>query len=112
MTNEQPISKAHPRARGRITLVTFITLLAFVLFIIGFMIFPYLLALAVGLMLALLTFPLYRQMIKYRNYPHIAAAILTVGMILLAVIPISAFTYLAIKQGMAVASSLIENKEF
>ncbi len=88
---------------GRITLITFLVLLTLVLVLSGVMVFSYLLSLAAGAMLALLSYPLYKKLRKRGVSAGISSSVLTVGIILLIVIPLSIFLFLAINQGIAIA---------
>jgi predicted PurR-regulated permease PerM len=90
----------------------FIALLLLMSFIFGFMTFSYMLALATGAMLALLCYPVLQKLKSFGATSRAAAALLTIGIILLAVIPIFIFLSLAIKQGIAVAGALADNENF
>jgi predicted PurR-regulated permease PerM len=91
------------------TLTFFLSMLLIGLALTLRMIGPYLLALITGGILALLANPLYAKL-QSRNYsPKSAAALITVGIILLVIVPISVFATLAIKQGIAVAETVSMN---
>lgn len=97
---------------GRITLITFLVLLIIVALIFGYMIFSYLLALLAGAMLALLAYPVLKKLTTIGVYPKIAGIFLTAGIMMLAVIPISFFVILAIKQSISIAEYLAGNEYF
>lgn len=103
--------KMPSQPHGKITLIMFLVLLTVMVFIFGFMTFSYMLALATGAMLALLCYPILRKLMSLGISSRIASISLTIGIILLAVIPVSIFLSLAIKQGISVAEALSSNKD-
>lgn len=95
-----------------ITLVMFMALLLGMAALTGIMIYSYVLALVMGGILALLSYPIYRKLTLFRFPEKIAAGIATVGMVFLVVIPISFFVFLAVEQGVILVNELGSNEEF
>lgn len=86
--------------------LTLLALLALFLGIFMVMIWPYLFALFMGLLLAILSRPVYSVLIRRGVGPRTAAAV-TMMVILLAIIaPVSAFAVNAVKQAVALAGYL------
>lgn len=115
MTNTNKDIKMRPsnlQRHSKITLVMFVALLLVMAIISGIMIYSYLLALVMGGILALLSYPIYKKLKLLRIYPRVAAGIVTVGVVSLVVVPISIFIFLAIKQGFVVANVLASNDDF
>ncbi len=94
----------------RTTLVVFLTLLLLVILACFWMIYPYLLSIISGGILALLANPLYKKLRAKGWWPQVSSLIVTLGIVLLVIIPISIFISLAIKQGIAVAKIISETE--
>jgi predicted PurR-regulated permease PerM len=93
------------------TLITFMTLLLMGLVITLRMIVPYALALVMGGILAFLSHPLF-ACLRHRHFkPKIASATVTLGILLLVIVPISVFVILAIKQGIYITQGIAANDE-
>lgn len=97
---------------GKITLIMFVALLLTMMVIAGVMIFTYLLAILIGGLLALLCFPLFRHLTRLGVRPRLAASTVTLGVILVILIPLSLMIFLAVKQGLVVANALASNEDF
>jgi predicted PurR-regulated permease PerM len=93
----------------KIALIVFLVLLALMSYIFGIMIFSYLLSLAAGAMLALICYPALKYLVKRGLSSRLAAFVITFGMVLLAVVPISLFISMAIQQSLTVAETLSNN---
>ncbi len=90
--------------------LTLLTLLALCLGVFLLMVWPYLFALFMGLLLAILSRPLYDALQKRGLGPRVAAG-LTMAVILLAIIaPLAAFAVTAIKQAIALAAYLADER--
>ena len=90
--------------------LTLLALLAVFLGIFIAMIWPYLFALFMGLLLAILSRPLYGMLTARRIGPRTAAG-LTMAVILLAIIaPLTAFAVTAVKQAIALAAYLADER--
>lgn len=90
--------------------LTLLALLALCLGIFLIMVWPYLFALFMGLLLAILSRPLYEALAARRLGPRTAAA-LTMAVILLAIIaPLTAFAVTAVKQAIALAAYLADER--
>jgi predicted PurR-regulated permease PerM len=90
--------------------LTLLALLAVFLGIFIAMIWPYLFALFMGLLLAILSRPLYGMLTARRLGPRTAAAV-TMAIILLAIIaPLTAFAVTAVKQAIALAAYLADER--
>lgn len=84
--------------------LTLLALLALCLGVFLLMVWPYLFALFMGLLLAILSRPLYEALAKRRLGPQTAAG-LTMAIILLAIIaPLTAFAVTAVKQAIGLAA--------
>lgn len=79
---------------------------------ITYMVSPYVMAVIMGGILALLSYPVYRELRKRRVSPNIAATLVTLGVVLLVIVPISAFAILAIKQAIVVGEKIATNDNF
>ncbi|OGR44519.1 MAG: hypothetical protein A2X35_00190 [Elusimicrobia bacterium GWA2_61_42] len=89
---------------------TLLVLLAVFLFLFLGMIWPYLIALVMGLLLAILSRPLYNALVKRRLGPQLAAG-LSMAVILLAIIgPLAVFAVTAVKQAVALAAYLADER--
>ena len=95
--------------QNRTTLVTFLLLLFLALISTIAMIQPYLMAVTMGGILALLSNAAYQKLLHRRVHTRIAALIVTVGVALLVIAPFFIVVNITIKQGIALAQSLTEH---
>ncbi len=93
-------------------LVTFLGALLACIGVVLWMIGPYLLALFLGGTLAMLAHPLFLWLRARRWGPRTAAAAVTALTLLLVIAPLTAFSILAVRQGVAIGRDLAELKEF
>lgn len=77
---------------SRISLVVFLCILAAALLACAYMVWPYLLALLMGAVLALLAAPLNRKLMSRKVSPRLSAAIAAGAVTLLVVVPLFTFT--------------------
>ncbi len=84
---------------GRVSLIVFLCVLAAALLAGAYLIWPYLLALLMGAVLALLTAPLYRKLLAKSKSPRFSAALATGIVTLLVVAPLFTFTAHAVIEG-------------
>ena len=105
----EPILPPHDVGKNRAALLTFVSVLLLALYFGYYLAAPYVLALLMGGILAMLSFPLHKKLIN-RKVPMAASAlIVTAGVIFLVVGPILLFATLAIKQGVTLAQYLTDN---
>lgn len=95
-----------PLARGTATLYTFLALLLLLLALNFRMIRPYLLAILMGGILAVLAEKPYRLLLKCHIRPHLSSLIVTLAILFLILAPISAFVLIALRQATAVVEIL------
>lgn len=99
-------------AISRVHAVTFLGALAGVIGVVSWMVGPYLLSLFLGGTLAMLAYPVYQRLRAYAWGPRLAASAVTALMLLLVIAPLAGFSYLAVKQGIAIGREMAELKEF
>jgi len=92
----------------RTTLVVFLALLIAVMVINGLMILPYMLAVTMGGILALLAQPVWQWLTGHHVPPRVAAAVVVLGVVLVIIAPLSFFVTKAIEQGIAIGHSLAD----
>lgn len=98
--------------RSRTTLTCFI-FLALVLLVANFiMVAPYLLAVLMGGILALISRPVYYRLRKMGARPALASGVVTLGVFLLVVGPLVLFTVAVVDQAVSVSKSLAANPAF
>lgn len=97
---------------ARAHVVTFLGALAAVIGVVSWMIGPYLLSLFLGGTLAMLAYPVYQRLRAAAWGPRLAASAVTALMLILIVAPLGGFSYLAVKQGIAIGREMSELKEF
>src|SRR5688500_7573361 len=90
----------------RASLITFISLLVLFLVVVHRMVYVYLLSVFMGGLLALLSYPLYRRLRARRVGAMTSALILTLGLIVGVLTPVSAFAVLTIRQAAAFGERL------
>src|SRR5688500_10318373 len=101
-----------PQARqSRVSLFTFLGVLGLFTVVFMKMILPYLLALMMGGILALLASPFYKKVTR-RLGPKSAAALVTFLVIVVVVGPMLSFAGLAIKQGITIAQWIAQSEGF
>jgi predicted PurR-regulated permease PerM len=86
----------------RTSLVTFLIVLVAVVGVTLRMVAPYLMAITMGGILALLANPVYRRLVGRGLKPQLAAALVTVGVIVIVVGPLLGFAGVAIRQAITV----------
>lgn len=89
---------------------TLLLLLAIFLFIFTLMIWPYLISLLMGLMLAILTRPLYEALARKGAGPRTAASAAILGIMFSIIAPLVLFAAMGIKQGITLASYLSDER--
>jgi predicted PurR-regulated permease PerM len=98
--------------KNRTTLFTFFGLLGLALFINFKMMAPYLLAILVGGILAMVSAPFYRRLLKRNFSPKLAAGTVTLGVGLLLLGPTLSFTAIVVDQGVDFANTLSQYEGF
>jgi predicted PurR-regulated permease PerM len=93
----------------RTTLVAFLALLIAVMVINVLMVLPYVLAVTMGGILALLAQPVLQWLTGHRVTPRVAAAVVVLGVVLVIIAPLSFFVTKAIQQGIAIGQGLAED---
>src|SRR5690606_11409443 len=76
------------------------------------MIAPYVLAVVVGGILSLLCRPSLNFWIRRGVWPKIAAVMVTIGMVLLVIIPIGFLSSMAVKQGIVISRSIADTESY
>ena len=95
-------------AQRRTTLVAFLVLLISVMVITVLMVLPYVLAVTMGGILAVLAQPVFQRLTGYHITPRVASAIVVLGVVLGIIAPLSFFVTKAIQQGIAIGHGLAE----
>ncbi|OGR89325.1 MAG: hypothetical protein A3A86_06890 [Elusimicrobia bacterium RIFCSPLOWO2_01_FULL_60_11] len=95
--------------QSRTSVIAFVCLLAIFVFFLLAMIVPYMLALLMGGILALLTSPAYKFLLRKKYNPKTAALTVTLSMIVLVIVPLFAFTVVAVKQGLVLSERLSDD---
>ncbi|MCM2276944.1 MAG: AI-2E family transporter [Oligoflexia bacterium] len=95
-------------ASRRTTLVVFLGLLLLTLALTFYMVLPYLLAVTMGGILALLAQPAYRFLRRHRFKERSASLLVTLGVLLVVIAPLSLFMTKAVQQGIAVGQKVAE----
>jgi len=93
-------------AQRRTTLVAFLVLLMAVMALTVFMVLPYVLAVTMGGLLALLARPALQWLQGHHVPPRVAAALVVLGVVLMLIAPLAFFVTKAIQQGIAIGHSL------
>jgi predicted PurR-regulated permease PerM len=99
-------------AQDKTTLIFFLSLLTFMLAATFYMAAPYMLAVVVGGILALLSLPFYKFWLARGLWPKAASLIVTIGIVLLVIIPISILVGLAVKQGIVVSRAIADTESY
>jgi predicted PurR-regulated permease PerM len=95
-------------AQRRTTLVAFLVLLIAVMVLAVLMVLPYVLAVTMGGILAVLAQPVFQWLTGHHVTPRVAAAIVVLGVVLVIIAPLSFFVTKAIQQGIAIGQGLAE----
>ena len=101
-------------ARGRVpaqpgtTLVAFLVLLSAVLVLTVLMVLPYVLAVLMGGILAVLSQPVLQWLTRHHVPTRVAAAMVVLGVVLVLMVPLAFFVTKAIQQGITIGHSLAE----
>ncbi len=103
---------AAPLVTKRVHLITFLGALFACFAAVLWMIGPDLLSLFLGGTLAMLAYPAYHWLRLRKWGPRTAATTVTALMLLLVIAPLTGFSILAVKQGIAISQELAELKEF
>ena len=111
-TNESHEHPSVPAVTKRAHLVTFLAALLACIAVVLWMVGPYLLALFLGGSLAMLASPVYHWLLARKWRPRLAATAVTALMLVLVVAPLTGFSILAVRQGVAIGRELAELKEF
>ena len=93
-------------AQRRTTLVAFLVLLLAVLTLTVFMVLPYVLAVTMGGILALLARPVFQWLQGHHLPPRVAAALVVLGVVLVLIVPLAVVVTKAVQQGLALGHSL------
>ena len=95
-------------APRRTTLVAFLVLLIAVIAINILMVLPYVLAVIMGSILAVLAQPVFQWLTGHHVTPRVAAAVVVLGVVLVIMAPLAFFVTKAIQQGIAIGQGLAE----
>ena len=95
-------------APRRTTLVAFLVLLMAVIAINILMVLPYVLAVIMGSILAVLSQPVLQWLTRHHVTPRVAAAVVVLGVGLVIMAPLAFFVTKAIQQGIAIGQGLAE----
>jgi predicted PurR-regulated permease PerM len=95
-------------AQRRTTLVAFLVLLIAVMVLTVLMVLPYVLAVTMGVILAVLAQPVFQWLTGHHVPPRVAAAVVVLGVVLVIIAPLSFFVTKAIQQGIAIGQGLAE----
>jgi predicted PurR-regulated permease PerM len=95
-------------APRRTTLVAFLALLIAVLVITGLLVLPYVLALTMGGILAILAQPVFQWLTGHHVPPRVAAAVVVLGVVLVIIAPLAFFVTKAIQQGIVIGHSVAD----
>lgn len=99
-----------PPAQKRTTAIAFVVLLILVIAATVWMVGPYLLAVIMGGILALMAYPVFRTLAARGLWPKVASALVTLGVVLLVIVPVTIFISLAVKQGIAIGRAVAANE--
>ena len=95
-------------AQRRTTLVVFLVLLIAVMVINVLIVLPYVLAVTMGGILAVLAQPVFQWLTGHHVNPRVAAAVVVLGVVLVIIAPLAFFVTKAIQQGIAIGQGLAE----
>lgn len=88
--------------------MAFLALLIAVLVINGLMVLPYVLAVTMGGILAVLAQPVWQWLTGHHIPPRVAAAVVVLGVVLVLIAPLAVFVTKAIQQGIAIGHRLAD----
>lgn len=88
------------------TLFFFMALMLVIVGLFFKMIAPYLLTLLMGVILAVLLAPIHRRLIRRRVSPPLAAGLVSLGLLLLVLVPLTIFGIAAARQAIAIVDAL------
>jgi predicted PurR-regulated permease PerM len=109
MTQAPP--SAEPTRQSRASMYAFLLILAGFGLLFARMILPYLMAIAVGGVLALLAQPLFRRLRAKGWGPTAASSVVTIGLIVVVIGPLLAVSSLAVKQALTLGQVVVERVE-
>ncbi len=95
-------------AQRRTTLVAFLVLLSAVMVLTVLMVLPYVLAVTMGGILAVLAQPVFQWLTGHHVTPRVAAAMVVLGVVLVLMAPLFFVVTKAIQQGIAIGEGLAE----
>jgi predicted PurR-regulated permease PerM len=95
-------------AQRRTTLVAFLVLLIAVLVLTVLMVLPYVLAVTMGGILAVLAQPVLQWLTGHHVPPRVAAAVVVLGVVLVLIAPLAVFVTKVTQQGIAIGHGLAE----
>ncbi|HEX4922786.1 MAG TPA: AI-2E family transporter [Bdellovibrionales bacterium] len=99
--------------KGRTSLITFIGLLLLVTAFNAWMFLPYFTSILMGIILSLMFRPIFDRIIRsWKLKPSWAALLTTLAIVFLVIGPLTVFSIRAVKQGVALGSSVADNPEF
>jgi predicted PurR-regulated permease PerM len=112
-TGSEPIRDRVPRStQRRTTLITFLALLLVILIFSLRMVQPYLLAVWMGGILALLCMRPYQKLRAWGMPPKLASLMITLGVTFLVIGPMVIFASLVVQQGITVGQEITTNENF
>jgi len=96
----------------RAYVVTFMGALLVCLVAVLWMVWPYLLSLYLGGTMAMLAYPVYKWLGRKKFGPRLAAATVTVLLLVLVIAPLTGFAILTVKQGVVIGQDLAKTNKF
>ena len=94
------------------SLVSFIILLWITGSITLWLAHPFLLSITMGGIISLMVRPLYLILIKNKIGPKLSSLTLTIGIVLIIILPLTLLSIVAVKQGITIGHAISENKNF
>jgi len=92
------------------SLINFITLLIITACASLWLIHPFLLSITMGGIISLMLRPIYKKLLKIKLDPKTASLTLTIGFVLLLVLPLTLLSIIAFKQGVTIGHAVTENE--
>ncbi|MCM2323946.1 MAG: AI-2E family transporter, partial [Oligoflexia bacterium] len=108
MANLARVTPPRLPPQRRTTLVMFLGFLAVASVLTLWMVLPYLLAVTMGAILALLASPVYRWLLEHRWKRRSASLLVTLGIVFVIIVPLSFFVTKAVQQAIAMGQELAE----
>jgi predicted PurR-regulated permease PerM len=99
-------------SQNKASLYFFVAVMTFFLFLTVKMILPYVTAILMGGILAVLSKPLYRQLLARKLKPTIAATLITLGIVILVIGPLLTFVTQAVKQAVVLGEWFANSETF